>query len=358
MTKPLRVLHLVGSATNRFYCDLSELYARDCIQATADPARYTFLIAYVTPDRNWRFPDSLHPADIAAAEAMPLPEAVNFLAQQTLDVALPQMFCLPGMTEYRALLNVLQIPYVGNGPFQMAIAADKTKAKAIVSAAGVKVPKGELLQKGEFPSLLPPVVVKPNNSDNSDGVTLVRTKEEYPAALETAFAYAEQVIVEEFIELGREVRCGLIVQNGELVCLPLEEYFVDPSLRPIRTGAHKLKRDTNNTLTLTAKERTQAWIVEADDPVIPAVWEAAKRCHQAIGCEQYSLFDFRIDPQGQPWFIEAGLYCSFSPKSVVVTMMAAAGMPLNTFFETVLRQTAEKQTGRTIEEQQPDALLV
>lgn len=358
MTTPLRVLHLVGSATNRFYCDLSELYAGDCIRATAAPARYTFLIAYVTPDRNWRFPDSLHPADIAAAEAIPLSKAISFLAQQTIDVALPQMFCLPGMTEYRALLDVLQIPYIGNGPFQMAIAADKNKAKAIVSAAGVKVPKGELLQKGGLPSLLPPVVVKPNSSDNSDGVTLVKKPSEYAAALEIAFAYDERVIVEEFIELGREVRCGLVVQNGEPVCLPLEEYYVDSSLRPIRTGAHKLRRNSDDTLTLTAKERTQAWIVDSDDPVVPAVWKAAKRCHQALECEQYSLFDFRIDPQGQPWFIEAGLYCSFSPKSVVVTMMEAAGIPLSTFFETILRQTAEKQTDRTIEKQRPDALLV
>jgi hypothetical protein len=47
----LRVLHLVGSAVSDFLCDLSRLYAEDCLASTAAPARYEFHVAYVTPDR-------------------------------------------------------------------------------------------------------------------------------------------------------------------------------------------------------------------------------------------------------------------------------------------------------------------
>ena len=54
------------------------------------------------------------------------------------------MFCLPGMTHYRALFDVLGIPYVGNAPDVMALTADKAKAKAVVAAAGVDVPAGEV----------------------------------------------------------------------------------------------------------------------------------------------------------------------------------------------------------------------
>ncbi len=46
----LRVLHLAGSAVNDFLGDLSRLYAQDCLDAVADPDRYEFHIAYVTPD--------------------------------------------------------------------------------------------------------------------------------------------------------------------------------------------------------------------------------------------------------------------------------------------------------------------
>ncbi len=45
------VLHLVGSPTDQFNCDLSRFYATSCIHALADPARYSFIIAYVTPDK-------------------------------------------------------------------------------------------------------------------------------------------------------------------------------------------------------------------------------------------------------------------------------------------------------------------
>lgn len=53
------------------------------------------------------------------------------------------------MTEYRTLLDLLKIPYVGNPSKVMAIAADKAKARAVVSAEGVQVPQGVLLRRGD-----------------------------------------------------------------------------------------------------------------------------------------------------------------------------------------------------------------
>ena len=83
---------------------------------------------------------------------------------------------------------------------------------------------------------------------------------------------------------------------------------------------------------MVAKERTRAWIVDPDDPITTDVWEAARRCHVALGCRDYSLFDFRVDPDGRPWFLEAGLYCSFARQSVISMMAAAAGIALDELF--------------------------
>ena len=336
--KPIRVLHLVGSPTSPQHQELSVLYADGCMAALHQPAKYDFQIALVKPGGVWCFPKSLTVKDIEAAPLMLGDAAIAQLALAKIDLVLPQMFCLAGMTTYRALLDVLAIPYLGNRPFQMALTADKAKAKAVVSAAGVRVPRGELLVTGDKPTLLPPVVVKPNNSDNSDGVTFVQDQAGYEAALELAFAFSDTVLVEQYVPLGREVRCGIVVQKGRLRHLPLEEYFVDTAIRPVRTRADKLKRDSDNNLVLAAKQASEAWIVDAADPVVPAVWHAASLCHTALGCEQYSLFDFRIDPDGVPWFLEAGLYCSFSPKSVLATMMAAGGTPLPVFFDQAVEQ--------------------
>jgi D-alanine-D-alanine ligase len=335
----LRILHLVGSAHNDFYCDLSRLYAQDCLAATADSSRYDFEIAYITPDRQWRFPRSLSREDTTVTKPIPLSDAIQFLTAQNIDLMIPQMFCIPGMTHYRALFDLLKIPYIGNTPDIMAIASHKAKAKAIVEAAGVKVPRGELLRQGDVPTITPPVVIKPASSDNSIGVVLVKEATDYDAALNKAFAYADEIIVEEFIELGREVRCGIIVKDGELVGLPLEEYLVDPYEKPIRTYADKLQQTDDGELRFSAKDNLKSWIVDPSDPLTQTVQQVAKKCHKALGCRHYSLFDFRIDPKGQPWFLEAGLYSSFSPKSVISCMAKAAGISLNELLITAIHET-------------------
>ena len=334
----LRILHLVGSAQNDFYCNLSRLYAQDCLTGIADQLLYDFEIAYITPDLLWRFPPSLSSEDIAITKPMSLFKAIEFLTARNIDLVLPQMFCIPGMTHYRSLLDLLKIPYIGNTPDIMAITAHKARAKAIVAAAGVKVPRGEILRSGDIPTIKPPAVVKPASSDNSLGVTLVKDATEYETALKIAFEYAKEVVVEEYIELGREVRCGIIVKDGELVGLPLEEYLVN-SHKPIRNYADKLQQTDNGNLRFAAKDNIKSWIVNTHDPITQKVQEVAKKCHQALGCRHYSLFDFRIDPNGEPWFLEAGLYCSFAPKSVISSMSKAAGIPLNELLIIAINQT-------------------
>ena len=56
----------------------------------------------------------------------------------------------------------------------------------------------------------------------------------------------------------------------------------------------------------------------------------------------YSLFDFRIDRDGQPWFLEAGLYCSFAEQSVISVMAKAAGTPLDELFASAIREATAR----------------
>lgn len=360
---PLSVLHLVGSAVDDFHADLSRLYASSCLDALTDVGSYDVHIAYVSPDGGWRFPTDLSPGSLDAAIPMSIAEAVAHIEVVGIDVMVPQMFCLPGMTAYRGLFDVLGIPYLGNAPEVMAISADKAKARAIVAAAGVAVPRAEVLRSSEGspslasrrkstqiprdfgtfasarePNLPLPVVVKPVNADNSVGVSLVREPGEYDTAVELALAHGGEALVETYVELGREIRCGIVVRDGELVCLPLEEYAVNSATKPIRSRDDKLDRTDDGDLYLVAKDVSRAWIVADDDPINEVVWDEAKRCHVALGCRHYSLFDFRIDPEGKPWFLEAGPYCSFAPTSVVAVMAAARGIDVRELFATTLRE--------------------
>lgn len=337
----VRVLHLVGSAVSDFLADLSRLYAADCLAAVADPERYDHHVAWVSPDGSWRFPADLSREAVAAAVPLAVDEALGLVRALDVDAVVPQMFCVPGMTHYRALFDVLGIPTLGNPADVMAAAAHKGRARALVAAAGVAVPEGETLRPGEPATLAPPVVVKPADTDNSLGLSLVREPGELDAALAAAFEHGGEVLVERYVPLGREVRCGVLERRGpdgvvELVGLPLEEYDVDTDRKPVRNHDDKIRQADDGELGLVAKNSPTAWIVDPSDPVTEAVWAAAKACHRAMGCRDYSLFDFRIDPEGRPWFLEAGLYCSFARTSVIAVMAAAAGTELPDLFATTL----------------------
>lgn len=348
----LTVLHLAGSAVDDFYADLSRVYAADCLHATEDPDRYCVQRAWVSPDGSWRFPRDFSVKAVAAAPALTFAEAVAHLITLAVDVVVPQMFCRPGMTTYRALFDLLQIPLVGNTATAMALAADKSLARAVVAAAGVAIPAGEVIRRGQHPSVALPMVVKPVDTDNSLGLTLVRTQAELGPALEVAFGHAEQVLVEAYVPLGREVRCAILERGDELVCLPLEEYAVDETTKPIRLTDDKVRMDDAvrvgdvQELALVAKTADYAWIVELSDPITTAVHAAARTAHRALGCRDYSLFDFRIDPEGGVWFLEAGLYCSFARQSVIAVMAEAAGIGLEDLFQmAVLTATQDGRAG-------------
>ena len=345
----MRLLHLVGSAVDPLLDDVSRLYARGCLDATGDLDGLEHVVAHVSPGGAWRFPESLDDASLAAADVLDLAGAVTTLSALDIDAALPQMFCRPGMTTYRGLLELVGIPYVGNRPDVMALGADKPRASAVVGAAGVAVPASRVVRAGTpltAVGLDLPVVVKPADSDNSLGVHLVRDPAAWAPALEEAAAHADggRVLVESYVPLGREVRCGVVEDGDALVCLPLEEYAVDEDTKPVRDHADKLRRDDAGALDLVAKDADHAWTVDPDDPVTSAVHAAALAAYKALGCRHHGLFDFRVDPSGAPVFLEASLYCSFAPSSVVVTMARAAGWALPDLLRTSLAHVAGPRT--------------
>lgn len=336
MPPPRTVLHLVGSPVDDFHAELSRLYAAGCLRSLDDPDRYEHHVAYVEPGGRWRFPDMLTPAALAATIPMSLPQAVTHIERLAPDVVVPQMFCRPGMTTYRSLFDALGIAYLGNTGDVMALAADKAKTRAVVAAAGVAVPAARVVRDRRRVDIPFPVVVKPVSADNSVGVALVDNPTDYSRAVDDALAHGGAALVEAYVELGREVRCGVLVRHGQLDCLPLEEYAVDATTKPIRDGSDKLARTEVGDLFLVAKDTTHAWLVTDNDPVIERVWAAARLAHQALGCRHYSLFDFRIDPHGNPWFLEAGPYCSFAPDSVIAVMAAGTGIGVEELFAGVL----------------------
>merc|ERR1719252_526468 len=113
------------------------------------------------------------------------------LAALNASAMVPHMFCLPGMTTYRSVFDALAIPIVGNDAAVMALSTNKGQSRAVVAAAGVRVPEAEILRKGDKPKMGPPFVLKPCNEDNSMGITLFTGKDgqDLDEALKTAFSF-------------------------------------------------------------------------------------------------------------------------------------------------------------------------
>lgn len=319
----LSVLHLVGSAVSDFYYQLSVIYAQDVVQ----PAGVTAYYAVVHPDGKWQLGLSLE----NLGTKISLSEMIDQLPQ--VDVVVPHMFCFPGMTSYRAFFeDLLEIPVVGAKSECNALATNKSHTRNVVSAAGVKVAKAQLIRQGNIVTMQPPFIVKPNSEDNSIGLTLVRTESEIDAALQTGFEYDNSLLVEEYIP-GRELRVGVIEQEGELCVLPMLEYLLN-NKNPIRTLDNKLgnKSGFQSDGVLTRKPSEPLEIdcpAQISPKLAQKIVDAVKKAHTALGYRDYSLYDFRIHAETQePYLLESCSFWSFVDNSVLSRMVKADGQKL------------------------------
>jgi D-alanine-D-alanine ligase len=352
-----KVLHLMGSREESFYHDLSVLYARACDDCKdLDRKRYEFHYAIVHMDGLWSFPSDISEQAVEKAPHMATAAAIAHIAQMDPDVMVPHMFCVEGMTRFRALFDLLQIPFLGNHDYTVWLSTDKAITKNMLAPAGVQVPRGDVLVKGETErptTVKVPFIVKPCNEDNSRGIKLVRSEEDAAAAIEYAFGFDTKLVVEEYIA-GREVRAACIEEeDGSLTVLPKIEYF----LEDIRTSGHKLSTDKSGKLSanaIKAAKKDGDRQCPADlSPVLHArIDEMVIKAHKALKCHHYSLYDIRIDENEQPYFLEAALFCSFSPVSVIPAMAAHAGREdlkhPNMFHSFLERAIAEKHAQQAV----------
>ncbi len=114
----------------------------------------------------------------------------------------------------QGLLEMMRIPYTGSGILASALAMNKIASRRIFRQNDLPVPRDAILARGEklAASSLPfplPVVVKPCQEGSSVGVTIVSKADQVPAALNLAFAYDDEILVEEYFP-GREISVGIL----------------------------------------------------------------------------------------------------------------------------------------------------
>jgi D-alanine-D-alanine ligase len=124
----------------------------------------------------------------------------------------------------QGLLELVGLPYVGNGVLASALGMDKHFTKSVLAAAGVGVApwftvtpqqwsEQNDLWRPRAQSLGLPAFVKPARAGSSVGVTRVSRWEDLDAALEVAFAEDTKALIEPAIA-GREIECGVLSGRG------------------------------------------------------------------------------------------------------------------------------------------------
>ncbi len=127
----------------------------------------------------------------------------------------------------QGLLELIGLPYVGNGVLASAIGMDKHFTKTVLEGAGIAVAPWVTLTRAALSEdrelwerrtrgLGLPVFVKPARAGSSVGVTKVSDWSMLDAALEVAFAEDRTVLVEAAV-VGREIECGVLGGGGASV---------------------------------------------------------------------------------------------------------------------------------------------
>lgn len=144
----------------------------------------------------------------------------------------------------QGVLEVLNIPYLGSKVFASALCMDKPMQKKILSSYNIATPHGIVLYPHDINiyaqdlekyteilkenNLALPCIVKPATSGSSLGVTVVKTIDQLPLALNQAMNVEDHerqaVVIEEYIT-GMEFTSIILTDytNGKLYALPPTE---------------------------------------------------------------------------------------------------------------------------------------
>ncbi|SFV90650.1 D-alanine--D-alanine ligase [hydrothermal vent metagenome] len=131
-----------------------------------------------------------------------------------------------------SLMEFFAIPYISPRLEASALSYNKLYTKYFAESLGVKTVAYEHLQKnGERKiAMAYPVIVKPVRLGSSIGVSIVKNENELDYALDVAFEFDSDVIVEPFIEGVKEYnQAGCLTDTWELSIVeePHKEAFLD-----------------------------------------------------------------------------------------------------------------------------------
>lgn len=202
------------------------------------------------------------------------------------------------------VLEMLGIPYTGSGSHCLTVCLDKPLAKKLVAAEGVATPQWQLITDEEDLSRIAweqfpfPAIVKPAYEGSSKGIRLTSVVDNVgslPAEVSRLLgAYRQPVMVEEFIT-GDEVTVGVIGNAPPLVAGMMR-------IVPRKRDGHfiyslEVKRDYLNLVDYECPPKLAEEVKER-------IALSSLKVFKVLGCRDFARLDFRVSPDGVPYFLE------------------------------------------------------
>ena len=241
-----------------------------------------------------------------------------------------------------AILEMLDIPYIGSDPECLAVCLDKHLTKKLIKLAGIPTPEwrlivtqqelNETVWKG-FPF---PAIIKPAYEGSSKGIhpnSLVDSaKEAAKTTGEMLELYKQPVLVEQFID-GDEVTVGMLGNSPAKVLGMMKIIPRKQSNRFVYTV--EVKRDWRNLVDYECPARLK-------DTTTDKINEYSLKTFKMLGCRDFSRIDFRISADGIPYMLEINPLPGLGDYSDLIIMAVKLGWKHEELIASVFNAALER----------------
>lgn len=209
----------------------------------------------------------------------------------------------------QGLLDLLDIPYQCSGVLGSALAMNKIVSKKIYDQNGLPVPPYTVIDRCDkidsgnlIKRLGLPLVVKPATGGSSIGMKIAFSKSDMEEALEYAFEYDKNILIEKYIK-GVEITAG-VLGNNSLKALPVVEIIPDNKYDFFN---YEAKYNKN-----ASQEICPARISEF---LTKKAQQYGKDAHRALFCKGYSRTDMIIQ-DNDIYLLETNTVPGMTPASL------------------------------------------
>jgi D-alanine-D-alanine ligase len=235
----------------------------------------------------------------------------------------------------QALLDLAGLKYTGSDRLSSAAAMNKAFAKRILKNEAVPTPDWMVINLkrpedievhlsnlyGKFDY---PLIVKPNNSGSTIGLTLVKNPDDLKPAMESAFEVSKEILVEQYIK-GREITGAVL--NGQP--LPLVEIVPTGELYDYQCKYTKGKSQ---------------YICPAQipDSTTSEIQQLAGKAYEILNCSGLARVDFILDKNNQPYFLEVNTLPGMTELSLAPMAAKESGLSFDDLIESICKAALEK----------------